>query len=278
LLVFSVGLTLEPAELGMAMRRPHLVALPVLLPWLTLLPAGVAVARFLPGPGSAGLLTIASAPTEVSAVLLTAIAAGDVALTTTATSLSLLISPLAMALAFQRAGLPLAVQVGDLVQELALGIAAPLIAALVVQALARGRARRFLKRYGSDFGTVALMRLLFGAGATARTAVSTNQLGFADYLIGGAGILVALALPFGLGAGAAALLRLPPGRRSTVVFTTGMREFGVATAVAQVAVPAAWRFRLLMASCIGREPWRPGRGVILHALAPDDPGAFAPPH
>src|SRR5262249_13689793 len=122
---------------------------------------------------------------------------------------------------------------------LALGIALPLVAALLVGAFSRGRARRFLKGYGPDFGTVALMLLLLGAGATSRMAISNKQLGPADYVIAGAGIVVALALPFGLGAGVGALLRLPPGRRSAVVFTTGMREFGVATAVALISVPAA---------------------------------------
>src|SRR5690242_7593408 len=62
-LVFSVGLTLAPSEFLAAARRPHLVALPVFLPWLTLLPAGIALARFLPGAGSSGVLTIAAAPT-----------------------------------------------------------------------------------------------------------------------------------------------------------------------------------------------------------------------
>src|SRR5262249_35804010 len=173
-----------------AIRRPYLVALPIFLPWLTLLPAGVALYRFLPGPAAGGLLTIAGAPTEVSAVLLTAIAAGDVALTTTAASLSLLGSPLAIALAFQMAGIPLAVQAADLIQELALGIALPLVAALLVGAFSRGRARRFLKGYGPDFGTVALMLLLLGAGATSRMAISNKQLGPADYVIAGAGIVV----------------------------------------------------------------------------------------
>jgi BASS family bile acid:Na+ symporter len=239
LLVFSVGLTLEPSEFAVAFRRPHLVALPVLLPWLMLLPAGIVLARFLPGTAASGLLTIASAPTEVSAVLLTAIAIGDVALATAAVSLSLLLSPLVIPLAFRLAAVPSAIEPADLLLELALGVAAPLLIALGLRAISRDRVRLAFGDYGPDVATLALTLLLIGAGAAARVAISDSALGPQDYAIAGAGILVALVLPLALGAGVAAGLGLPPRLRSAVTFTSGMREFGVATAVAQLSVPAA---------------------------------------
>jgi predicted Na+-dependent transporter len=263
-LVFAVGVTLEAAHLWAALRELRLVALAVLLPWAVLVPCGVLLVRLFPGPASYGLLTVASAPTEVSAVLLTAIVLGNAALTTSAVCLSLLLAPLVIPAALQLAGTPTLIGPEDLMVELALGVAAPLVVALGLRSLSRGALRSVLEGYGPDLGSLALALLLVGAGAAARTALVGTAVAVQDYAIGALGIVVALGLPFGLGAAIGHVLRLAGPLRAAVTFSVGMREFGVATAVAQlavptgVAVPATYGILLMVvASALAR--WLQGR-------------------
>jgi len=238
-LVFATGLTLDAAAFGGVLLRPWLVALAVVPGWLAL----VVVVRLglgsAPGPGGLGVLAIAAAPTEVSAVFLTAQAGGAVPLAMAAVCVSLLLAPLVAPAAFAGLTSGNAVQPADLAIELAFGVALPLVAALAVRQRSPGSLRDRYDVWSPDAGAVALICLMLGAGATARAAVASAALSPADTMIAATGILTALFLPMGVGSLMARLFHLPRAEASATTFANGMREFGVATAVAQLVAPAS---------------------------------------
>ena len=156
LLVFGVGITLRLQDLVETLRRPGLMLVAVVLPWVCLVGLGAGAQRFLPGSTGAGFLAVASAPTEVSAVLLATIAGGDAALVTTTVAASLLLSPIAIPVAFAVAGVAVSIPAESLVMELGVGVAAPLVLALVVpRFLGNATAERW-SAYGGDMGTLAI--------------------------------------------------------------------------------------------------------------------------
>jgi len=238
-LVFATGLTLDAAAFGGVLRRPWLVVLAVAPGWLALVLVVRVGLGSAPGPGGLGVLAIAAAPAEVSAVFLTAQAGGATPLAMAAVCVSLLLAPLVAPGAFAGLSIGNTVQPAGLAIELAFGVALPLLAALAVRQRSSALLRARYDAWSPDVGTVALMGLMLGAGATARAAVESATLSPADTAIAATGILTALVLPMGVGALAGRLFRLPRAEATAVTFAGGMREFGVATAVAHLVAPAS---------------------------------------
>lgn len=238
LLVFGVGLTLRVDSPLRGGRRIVLPGLAIVLPWVLLIPPAVLLARTAPGAAAGGLLALAAAPSEVSALLLTVAGGGDAALAASTVMASLLLTPLVAPSVFAAARLPRAVDPAGLAGELVLGVVLPLALAALLAARLRGPVWAALSAYGSDIGAVGLFALMVGAGSSTRAALERASFGPGEALIAAAGIAVAIAVPFGLSWAVTACLRLERPAQIAFVLASGMREFGVATALAQAAVPA----------------------------------------
>jgi BASS family bile acid:Na+ symporter len=268
-MVFATGLTVPPARLAAALRRPGrlLFALAVQFGPLSLL--AYLLSRLPLGtPLSVGILCIGVAPSEVSSGVMTLLAGGDAALGTALVAASLLCATIVTpGLLASYAGGVVLVDRATLAQELGLAVGAPLVAALLLRWLLAGlllqrQADEALTLFGdpvpavslrlplpSDLAVTALVLLDTLAPAVAALAVLVLL-----FLIAGAARPVllstelfaaaALSLAFNLAGYAAGwllfrLLREPDLAVCAAVFGLGMREFGAAAALAAAVLPAA---------------------------------------
>jgi BASS family bile acid:Na+ symporter len=230
-MVVGVGITETPRTL-LGRRAELLPALVVVAVQMTVLPLlAFGLFRALPaGDGRLGLLIVGLAPAEVTSALATRLAHGSAGLALRLLALSLLVStvsiPLWLAL-LTTAQRP--VSGTTLFGELVVAVVLPLVGAAVVRARVP-RVGQLTERW-SALSALAVVVLVF------IVAGGLRQLRFDGGLVAlGAALIGLVGLCYGLGLVLAGVLRLAHGQRRAVLFTTGMREFGVAAAVATSVV------------------------------------------
>ncbi len=229
-LVFATALTIDPAELRRlpAAWRPALAALVV---GVTVLPAlSWAVSRFVAaGSLRDGVLVVGLAPCEIASVATTAMAGGEAAL-----SAGLLIGSTLGAIAVAgpvlslEAGGQAAVHPGGIIANLALVVALPLAAGLLVRARVPAAARA--GRAASVTALVSVAALV--ALIAAEVHLSGRYLGVAAALLA---FLAGSAL-----IGGSLGYRAARSRATALLLTTSMRDFAIAAGLAAAAFgPAA---------------------------------------
>lgn len=227
-MIAGLGLGVGPADLVRAFRRPRLLGLALaaqvastpLVGWALWTAAG-------PDPVLAGLVVQATAPTEITAPLMVGLAGGRVAVALPVMATSLLLAPAVMpALLSLILGRSIPVPAGAMLGSLALTVVLPLLAGTAVHA--RSRHPRVLRRLGRGLSAamVVLLVLAVAGGAVGSPAAAPGRLAALA-----AGALILLAAGLGVGRIAAQVPGGDPGDSRVLTFTTGMREFGVATAV-----------------------------------------------
>jgi BASS family bile acid:Na+ symporter len=230
-MIFGMGLTLTLGELASVFRRP-LRVLAVLLVQYSVLPVAAWLLARLVGDADLrmGFMIVAAAPSEITSALMVFLAGGDAAFGTGAMSLSVLAAPVAMpALLGALRGRSVHLDVGSMFLNLAVVVAVPVVAGAALRTRFAG-----LRAYADECSTIAavmVLALVFVAAANARAQLSVAVLGVA-----------ALLLVFnvvGYGAGwATGRVVTHGGDVRPYVFTIGMKEFGVAMAVALSFFPA----------------------------------------
>lgn len=263
-MVFATGFTVSPLRLAATFRRPGRVLWLLLLQYGPLSLLAYLLSRLpVPAPVSAGILVIGACPSEITSGVFVLLAGGDAALGTLTVAASLLagtlLTPWLLVHFSQNA---VVVDRGALTQELMLSVGLPLIAAVSLRSwLLLRRAQAWLTasltfwdvplrsaRGGTSPGGLLRTadRLLPAVAALAVVALLFIVAGSARSVVLSADVAVALALCLALNlasyAGGYVLFRLlqaPDMAVRAAVFTTGMREFGVAAAIATAAVPAA---------------------------------------
>ena len=229
-LVFATALTIDPAELRRlpAAWRPALAALVV---GVTVLPAlSWAVSRFVAaGSLRDGVLVVGLAPCEIASVATTAMAGGEAAL-----SAGLLIGSTLGAIMVAgpvlslEAGGQAAVHPGGIIANLALVVALPLAAGLLVRARVPAAARA--GRAASVTALVSVAALV--ALIAAEVHLSVRYLGVAAALLA---FLAGSAL-----IGGSLGYRAARSRATALLLTTSMRDFAIAAGLAAAAFgPAA---------------------------------------
>ena len=229
-LVFATALTIDPAELRRlpAAWRPALAALVV---GVTVLPAlSWAVSRFVAaGSLRDGVLVVGLAPCEIASVATTAMAGGEAAL-----SAGLLIGSTLGAIMVAgpvlslEAGGQAAVHPGGIIANLALVVALPLAAGLLVRARVPAAARA--GRAASVTALVSVAALV--ALIAAEVHLSGRYLGVAAALLA---FLAGSAL-----IGGSLGYRAARSRATALLLTTSMRDFAIAAGLAAAAFgPAA---------------------------------------
>ncbi|HZQ38433.1 MAG TPA: bile acid:sodium symporter [Dehalococcoidia bacterium] len=268
-MVFATGITVPPARLSAALRRPGrlLFALVVQFGPLSLL--AYALSRLpLDAPLSVGILCIGVAPCEITSGVMTLLAGGDAALGTALVAASLLCATIVTpGLLASYAGGVAPVDRAALAQEVGLAVGAPLAAALLLRwliagLLVRRQADEALLLFG-DAAPAPYPRLPLPGGALAAALALVDALapavaalavllllfivaGTARPVLLSADLLAAVALSLLLNlAGYAAgwllfrALREPDLAVCAAVFGLGMREFGVAAVLATAVLPDA---------------------------------------
>lgn len=268
-MVFATGITMPPARLSAALRRPGRLLVALVLQFGPLSLLAYALSRLpLGAPLSVGILCIGVAPCEITSSVMTLLAGGDAALGTALVAASLLCATIVTpGLLAGYAGGVAPVDRAALAQELGLAVGAPLVAALLLRWLLAGLLVRRQAEEGSvlfdDPAPTPYARLPLTGGAFTAVLALIDVLAPAIaalavlallFVIAGAArpvllstdlfAAVVLSLGFNLVGYAAGwllfrLLREPELAVCAGVFGLGMREFGVAAALAAATLPAA---------------------------------------
>ena len=232
--VLGVALTLTVGQFGAVARRPLPVLLALAAQWTVMPLAGIVLFQLTADPAlRSGALVVAVAPAEITSGLLAVLAAGSgaVALTCMAGSLVLgtLLTPLWVSAILGPAA---HVHRLALIAELVLAVALPLVVGVglrtSIPAVSRMRARAL------DLSAVCVVLLVFVTVGSARALVLSASLMTCLALC--AALVV---VGYALGMLVAWPWRHHPEVGRALVFPVGMREFGIAAAVALAISPGA---------------------------------------
>ncbi len=232
--VLGVALNLTPGEIRAAARRLHLVGLALLCQW-TLVPAlGLGLHLIAPNPIiAAGILICAISPAEITSGLMATIAGGDTAIATAcmagSLATSIVLTPLWLAVGL---GPNAHFSPTALGSELVLSVLIPLLVGVSLRAAFPALAR--WRHLFLDLSAACLVLVVLAGTSSARPVLLSAAIG-ATF-----GLVVLLLLGAGaIGFGLGRALRLPHRQAAAIGFPIGIREFGVAIAVALAVLPRA---------------------------------------
>lgn len=223
-MIAGLGVGVPPRELVAGVRRPAVVVTGLLAPLAIAPLVAVGLWQALgPEPVALGLVVQAMAPAEITSPLMVRLSGGRAGSALPVLAASLLVAPVTMPLLVAAVvGRTVPVPAGDMLQSLLLTVATPLVAGSTLAA--RTRRPRLLRDLGAGVSAamVVLLVLAVTGGAT------VGGLPPVRLVVAAGGAVLLLVAGFAAGWAAGALIRR---ERRTLLFTTGMREFGVATAV-----------------------------------------------
>ncbi|HVC40002.1 MAG TPA: bile acid:sodium symporter [Candidatus Dormibacteraeota bacterium] len=256
--VLGVALTLTPGALRAASHHLRLVGLALLVQWTVLPGIGLLLHLLAPTPLLAtGILICAVSPAEITSALMATVAGGDVALAMACMSgslaLSIALTPFWLSVGLGRT---VHIRVASLALELALSVLLPLAVGIGLRARFAAIAR--WRHLCLDGSAACLVLVVLAGTASARGALLSaailTLLPFVAALIVGGGIA---------GWSLGWLLRLPHRRAVAIGFPIGIREFGVAIAVAVAIAPrsssVAGVYGILMVAAAGTLASRIGK-------------------
>lgn len=241
IIMFGMGLTLRPADFALVLRRPRAVVLGLLAQFLVmpLTAWSVSWALGLSGALLVGMVLVGAAPGGTASNVIVYLAKGDVALSVTLTSVATLLAPLLTPLlVLWLASSDLPVGFWDLFSSIVQIVLIPVLAGLVVRALAARLVERALPYLPlvSVTGIVIAVAAIVGANRDAVLS-SGALLVLAVMLHNGIGLL--------LGYFAARAARLDESARRAVSVEVGMQNSGLSASLATThfmplaALPAA---------------------------------------
>lgn len=226
--MFTMGLTLRPADFALVVRRPLPVLVGVFAQYVVMPLVAVAVVTALGlSPAlAAGVILVGCAPGGTASNVVTYLARGDVALSVTMTSISTLLAPvLTPLLTLWLAGKYMPLDGAGMAQTIAMIVLLPVLGGVLVRLL--------LTRL-----TEAVLPVLpWVSVLTISAIVAIVVSGSAESMLS-AGLLVLVAvvihnvLGMALGYGVAAVLRLPIPVRRTTGIEVGMQNSGLAAGLA----------------------------------------------
>ncbi|WP_067965866.1 bile acid:sodium symporter family protein [Nocardiopsis trehalosi] len=240
-IMFGMGLTLRAADFAIVVKRPQAVLIGVTAQYLIMPLAGygVGVALDLPPLLLVGMILVGASPGGTASNVIVYLGRGDVALSVAMTSISTLLAPfLTPLLVLWLAGSTLPVDGAALMMSILQVVLGPVLAGLVVRAVAGRFVERVLPLLPlvSVLGIVVVVAAVVGANADA-------------VLSSGALVALAVVLHNGLGLAlgyvAARVTRLPVSARRAVSIEVGMQNSGLAATLATAhfaplaALPAA---------------------------------------
>ena len=232
--VLGVAMTLTLGQFAVVARRPLPVVLALAVQWTVLPLAGVGLFNVISDPTLRnGALIVAVAPAEIGSALVALLAAGSgaVAITCMVGSLALgtVLTPLWVGAVL---GPGAHIDRPTLIAELTLSVAVPLVVGVSLRTWWPGLHR--LHSRALDLSAVCVVLIVFVSVGSARAFVLSASLlpciGLcAVLLLTGYGVGMALAWPW----------RHHAHLWRALLFPVGMREFGIAAAVALAVSPSA---------------------------------------
>lgn len=162
LVMFGMGMTLTPGDFRLALRRPGVVAVGVLLQF-AVMPAvawGLTLALELPVGVAAGLILVGSAPGGTASNVVCYLARGDVALSVTLTAVSTVLALVATPwLTWAYAGRMVPVPVAEMLLTIAQIVLLPVAAGVALNTLV-GHRLTAVKRAFPGLSVVAIVAII----------------------------------------------------------------------------------------------------------------------
>ncbi|GAA3743236.1 BASS family bile acid:Na+ symporter [Spinactinospora alkalitolerans] len=240
-IMFGMGLTLRVGDFAIVVKRPQAVLIGVLAQFLIMPLAGLGIGLLLQLPPLllVGMVLVGASPGGTASNVIVYLARGDVALSVAMTAISTLLAPLLTPLlVLWLAGSTLPVDAGGLLVSILQVVLVPVVAGVIVRALAH----RFVERVLTVLPLVSVGGIvLVVAAVVGANAESVLQTGALLALA----VVLHNAVGLGLGYGAARVARLPESARRAVGVEVGMQNSGLAATLATVhfaplaALPAA---------------------------------------
>ncbi|APU14693.1 MULTISPECIES: bile acid:sodium symporter family protein [Actinoalloteichus] len=240
-IMFGMGLTLRGRDFALVAKRPYAVIIGVIAQFVIMPLTAWLIGTLLGLPPElmVGMVLVGAAPGGTASNVIVYLAKGDVALSVTMTSVSTLLSPLfTPLLVLWLAGSALPVDAGGLLLSIVQVVLVPVVAGLLLRALAG----RFVER---------LLPLLPLVSVTGIVLVVAAVVGANSSAVLGSGLLLVLAVVLHNSAGlalgylAARLAGFTESARRAVSVEIGMQNSGLAASLATVhftplaALPAA---------------------------------------
>lgn len=226
--MFTMGLTLRPADFALVVRRPLPVVLGVIAQYVIMPLTALLVVTVLglPPELAAGVILVGCAPGGTASNVVSYLARGDVALSVAMTSISTVLAPLLTpVLTLWLAGRYMPLDGAGMAQTIATIVLLPVIAGLLFRLL--------LTRVTEVLLPVLPWLSVLAISVIVAIVVS----GSADAMLSaGPAVLVAVVvhnvLGMALGYGATAALGMPPAVRRTTGVEVGMQNSGLAAGLA----------------------------------------------
>jgi len=235
--VAGVALTVTGRQIVPVLRRPRGLVVALVAQWILMPAFGYALFRLTGGDlvGQGAFIT-AVAPAEITSALVAVVAGAEAAtaaaVMSTSVALGCILTPLWLTLLGDQSH---RVDRGSLIAELVFSVALPLVAGVALRTRFTTLARH--PRRWLDLAGISLLLVVFVGAGAARPVLLSARLGEA--------VALATALIVwgaALGAGVAISTRHARKIQLALAFPVGMREFGIATAVALSIAPRAAGF------------------------------------
>lgn len=237
-MILGLGLTLELKEFAGVARTPWKVLIAILTQYSVIPLLAYALSLLIDDENLAiGTLIIGAAPSEITSALMVGLANGNVVLGTTIMIISILVSPFVMPWVLSIMSVNSAsLDSIDLFRQLLLMVVVPVVIGLMIRTRFR-RLQRYKEGFTSLSSTMVILLIFVVASKSGDEILDVSLIGLGFIL------LTLNILGYGSGYLVARILKISEVK--SYIFTIGMKEFGIATAVAiqffgsGAAIPAA---------------------------------------
>jgi BASS family bile acid:Na+ symporter len=228
IIMFGMGTAMSLGDFAAVIKTPRYVIIGVLCQFTIMPMLGFTLANAFAFPPeiAAGVVLIGCAPSGLASNVMSYLAKANLALSITITALATLLSPFVTPLLMQLlGGQYVQVEVGKMMWEIVKMVILPIVAGLVFNRVARGRAKWLddAMPLVSMVGIAFIITIITAAGRTSLLTIGPALIG-AALLHNSGGYL--------LGYWSARLLRMDERSCRTVALEVGMQNGGLASAIA----------------------------------------------
>ncbi len=234
IVMFGMGLTLNPVDFAVVFRRPKDVILGCLAQFtiMPLLAFALGKAFALDDALLVGVILVGTCPGGTSSNVITYLSKGDVALSVGMTSVSTLLAPLLTpALTYLLLRQTVSVDIAAMFMSIVKVVILPIAAGFVINKFFSSTTQKAVKVLPLVSVTAIVMIVAAVVSANSAKIMTTGVLVFSV-------VILHNILGYGLGYVIAAFLKVPLAKKKAISIEVGMQNSGLATSLAATSFPS----------------------------------------
>ena len=234
IVMFGMGLTLNPVDFAVVFRRPKDVILGCLAQFtiMPLLAFALGKAFALDDALLVGVILVGTCPGGTSSNVITYLSKGDVALSVGMTSVSTLLAPLLTpALTYLLLRQTVSVDMAAMFMSIVKVVILPIAAGFVINKFFSSTTQKAVKVLPLVSVTAIVMIVAAVVSANSAKIMTTGVLVFSV-------VILHNILGYGLGYVIAAFLKVPLAKKKAISIEVGMQNSGLATSLAETSFPS----------------------------------------